>query len=76
MESILSSGSRAGQYREGYEGYGELLKRVGEIPHESCLLLTSREKPKDLAHLEGEGLFVRSLQLSGLKDEEGEKSLK
>lgn len=75
-ESILCSGSRAGQYREGYEGYGELLKRVGETPHNSCLLLTSREKPKDLAPLEGKGLLVRSFQLDGLKAADGEKIFK
>jgi WD40 repeat protein len=74
-ESILYSSSRAGQYEEGYEGYGELLKRVGEISHESCLLLTSREKPKDLALLEGKGLPIRSLQLGGLSKAEGEKIL-
>lgn len=65
-EAILRSGSRAGHYLEGYEGYGELLKRVGELPHNSCLILTSRERPKELASLEGEK--VRSLQLHGLKD--------
>ena len=75
-ESILRSGSRAGLYREGYEGYGELLRRVGEATHQSCLVLTSREKPKDLAPLEGKGLLVRSLQLSGLKVEEGQEIFK
>jgi hypothetical protein len=29
-ESILQSGERAGQYREGFAGYGELLRRIGE----------------------------------------------
>jgi hypothetical protein len=53
-------------YREGYEGYGELLKRVGEAPHQSCLVLTSREKPKEIRLLEGETLPVRVLQLKGL----------
>jgi WD40 repeat protein/predicted AAA+ superfamily ATPase len=75
-ESILRSGSRAGLYREGYEGYGELLRRVGETTHTSCLMFTSREKPKDLAPLEGKGLLVRSLQLSGLKVEEGQEIFK
>ncbi|HAJ59740.1 MAG TPA: NB-ARC domain-containing protein, partial [Cyanobacteria bacterium UBA8543] len=55
-----------GQYREGYEGYGELLKRVGEAPHQSCLVLTSREKPKEIRLLEGATLPVRVLQLKGL----------
>ncbi|MBD2680571.1 MULTISPECIES: NB-ARC domain-containing protein [Nostoc] len=75
-ESILRSGSRAGVYREGYEEYGELLRRVGEATHQSCLLLTSREKPKEVALLEGETLPVRSLALSGLKVVEGQEILK
>jgi hypothetical protein len=56
----------AGHYREGYEDYGELLKRVGEAPHQSCLVLTTREKPKEIGRLEGETLPVRVLQLKGL----------
>ena len=72
VESILQSGEgtfrdRAGHYRKGYEGYGELLKRIGEVSHQSCLVLTSREKPKELAVLAGETLPVRALQLTGLK---------
>jgi len=65
VEAILRSGERAGYYREGYEDYGELVRLVGEVPHQSCLVLTSREKPKELAVLEGNS--VRSLQLGGLK---------
>ncbi|WP_392532775.1 NB-ARC domain-containing protein [Nostoc sp. C117] len=75
-ESIFRSGSRAGLYREGYEEYGELLRRVGEATHQSCLLLTSREKPKEVALLEGEILPVRSLPLSGLNVVEGQEILK
>ncbi|MGF1936245.1 MAG: NB-ARC domain-containing protein [Nostoc sp. ChiQUE02] len=75
-ESILRSGSRAGLYREGYEEYGELLRRVGEASHQSCLVLTSREKPREVALLEGQALPVRSLPLSGLKVAEGQEILK
>jgi hypothetical protein len=70
-ETILSSGERAGQCREGYEGYSQLLQSVGEVPHQSCLLLTSREKPSEIALLEGERSKVRSLSLKGLKAEAG-----
>jgi len=59
-------------YRAGYEGYGELFRRVGESVHQSCLVLTSREKPKEVALLEGESLPVRSLQLPGLTATEGQ----
>ncbi len=74
-ESILRSGSRSGKYREGYEGYGEFFRRVGEATHQSCLVLTSREKPQEVAFLQGQASPVRSLQLSGLKVEEGQKLL-
>ncbi|NER36483.1 MAG: hypothetical protein F6J93_21275 [Oscillatoria sp. SIO1A7] len=65
------SEQRTGQYRSGYEDYGELIARAGESQHRSCLMLTSREKPKELAALEGETLPARSLQLQGLEDSEG-----
>ncbi len=74
-ESILRSGSRAGTYREGYEEYGELFRRLGEATHPSCLIITSREKPKEVALLEGEAP-VRSLLLNGLKVLEAQKILK
>jgi len=67
-EMILQSGELAGHYREGYEDYGELLRRVGEVPHQSCLMLTSREKPREIALLEGDTLPVRSLEILGLKE--------
>ncbi|MBD2248109.1 NB-ARC domain-containing protein [Nostoc sp. FACHB-888] len=65
-ESIMQSGELTGDYRDGYEGYGQLLRCIGETPHKSTLLLTSREKPKSLAAKEGEKLPIRSLPLSGL----------
>jgi len=73
IDSVLQSGSRAGQYLEQYEGYSELLKQIAEVEHQSCLVLTSREKPKELTWLEGEALPVRSFQLEGLKEAECQK---
>jgi WD40 repeat protein len=74
-ESILRGGERAGQYREGFEGYGTLIRRIGESPHRSCLLLTSREKPKEICLLKGHARPVRSLQLMGLNLADGQKIL-
>ncbi len=65
VETILLPGECAGQYRSGYENYGELLRLIGETAHSSCLILTSREKPAEVAVLEGMELSVRSLQLKG-----------
>jgi WD40 repeat protein len=75
-EAILQSCEHVGFYRDGYEGYGELLKRIGEVHHQSCLLLTSREKPEEVATLEGESLPVRSFSLTGLTLTEGQEILK
>jgi WD40 repeat protein/DNA-binding XRE family transcriptional regulator len=65
-ETIMQEGGRAGQCREGYEGYGRLWRRVGETAHPSCLLVTSREKPRELVLLTEAGGPVRSLALKGL----------
>ncbi|BAC89116.1 NB-ARC domain-containing protein [Gloeobacter violaceus] len=71
IETVLREGGWAGHYREGYEGYGELLRSAGEIAHQSCLLVTGREKPRELSALEGDALPVRSLALPGLGEAEG-----
>ena len=70
-EAIMRDGERTGYYQKGYEGYGQLIRRVGEVSHQSCLLLTSREKPKGISSLESNQIC--SLQLYGLKSAEGEK---
>ena len=70
-ETILQSGQHCGHYRPGYESYGDLLQQLGEQSHQSCLLLTSREKPGVFSRLEGETLPVRSLSLAGLKQAAG-----
>ncbi|MBD2341930.1 NACHT domain-containing protein [Calothrix sp. FACHB-156] len=70
-ESIFQPGALA--YREGYEAYGELLRRIGGTSHQSCLILTSREKPPEIATSAGENLPIRALQLTGLKAVDGEE---
>lgn len=69
-ETVLQS-ERAGYYLPGYEGYGQLLQRIGEGRHQSCLLLSSREKPKEFAPLEGATAPVRSLHLASLHPADG-----
>jgi WD40 repeat protein len=76
IESLLQEGSRAGQYRMGYEGYAKLIKRIGEGQHQSCLILTSREKPREIAQAEGNASPVRSLYLTGLEQTEGQEVLR
>jgi WD40 repeat protein len=75
VETILQQGSPAGRYCLGYESYGELLRRIAQTTHQSCLILTSREKPQGIAAIEGEFLPVHFWQLEGLPDEESQKIL-
>ena len=69
----VASLTRTGRYQDGYQGYGQLLKCVGETYHNSALVLTTREKPQGITELEGETLPVRCLQLKGLPEAEGRK---
>src|SRR5438132_9100122 len=66
LEVLLEEGDVRGHLRPGFEAYGHLLRQVAQTTHQSCLLLTSREKPAGLRRLEGSRTPVRSLRLSGL----------
>jgi WD40 repeat protein len=65
-ETIMQPGDRSGGYLTGYDGYGQLLKCLGETDHQSTIVLTSREKPKEIAAIEGNALPIRSMRLTGL----------
>ena len=71
VETIMQQGSRAGQYRPGYEVYGQLIQRFGDGEHQSCLLLTSRERPQGLARLANDNSLIRFHQLAGLAKSAG-----
>lgn len=75
LESILDSDQQVGNYRQGYTGYGQLLRCISDTLHQSSVLVTSREKPKGLNAKEGENLPVRLLTLKGLNYSEGESIL-
>ena len=60
----------AGEYRKGYEDYGRLVQRLCDVQHQSCLVLTSRERLKEVARLTGEQSLVRTYQVAGLTQEE------
>ena len=59
LETILEDGAQAGFFRFGYKDYGQLLQLVGQFEHQSCILLTSRERPHNLTHLAQETDLVR-----------------
>jgi WD40 repeat protein/transcriptional regulator with XRE-family HTH domain len=69
LETLLVSGDPEGNYLPGYQGYGRLIERLGESVHQSCVLLTSREKPREIEALEGTRSPVRALRLVGLDEQ-------
>lgn len=66
LESVLQSGERAGDFENTAAAYLTLLQRVAATPHQSCVVLTSREKPRFLNAMEGRRAHVRTKKLSGL----------
>jgi WD40 repeat protein len=56
-----------------YPGYAELFSRIGASSHQSCLLITSREKPAAIIPLEGDRLAVRSLLLTGFTADDSDR---
>jgi WD40 repeat protein len=68
LEAILQP-TPMGNFRPGYEDYEQLLRVIGDTTHQSCLVLTSREKPHVIATGEGSALSVRSFTLQGLTAE-------
>ncbi|MFS8120770.1 MAG: NB-ARC domain-containing protein, partial [Microcoleus sp.] len=54
VQTIFSSQQLAGNYKPGYENYGTFFKQIAESCHNSCMILLSWEKPREIAALEGE----------------------
>ncbi|MBE9124709.1 MULTISPECIES: DUF1822 family protein [unclassified Coleofasciculus] len=74
-DAILQNDQLSGRYREGYKHYGEFFRRMGEESHDSCVIITSRENPREVTLLSGETTPVRSFILSGLKEDEAQEIL-
>ncbi|NJN86132.1 MAG: hypothetical protein HC881_07200 [Leptolyngbyaceae cyanobacterium SL_7_1] len=72
-ETVMQQGDHGGHYLPGYEGYGQFWRWIGEADHLSTLVLTSREKPREIAAIEGKALPVRSLRLSGISATAGQE---
>lgn len=69
VQMIFSSGQLAGNYQPGYENYGTFFKQIAESSHNSCLILLSWEKSREIAVLETQNQACRTLQLNGLGTE-------
>jgi hypothetical protein len=76
LETLLSTNQLAGKYRDGYQEYCKLFRQLGESPHQSCLILTSWEKSRELVLLDGKNSPVRSLNIKGLDNESSQQILR
>ncbi|MEB3341107.1 ATP-binding protein [Okeania sp.] len=76
LQKILNSEQLVGNYKPGYENYGNLLKIIGELPHNSCLILNTWEPPLEIFNFTDKDSPVRLFQLTGLTEKVGRKMLK
>ncbi|OUL36300.1 NB-ARC domain-containing protein [Nostoc sp. 106C] len=65
QDTLLKAGERAGYYQSDYTNYGDLFQLLGKATHQSCILLTSREKSAEVAFGEDSDGSVRVLSLKG-----------
>ena len=65
-EAILKGGDQSGEYQEGYSEYGDLISKLSTTSHNSCLIITSREEPKEIEKHTSKTKPVRKLELKGL----------
>ena len=66
VQMLLGSGQLAGQYKTGYEDYQLFFKLIAQVCHQSCLILNSWEKPREIARLSKDNHPVRCFVLGSL----------
>jgi NB-ARC domain len=72
VQNIFKSNQLAGQYLAGYEDYGKFFKQIATSSHQSCLILLSWEKPREITALEALNRPARTLHLKGLEEQAAE----
>ena len=74
IQTIFSSSKLASHYLPEYENYSQFFQLISELSHQSCCLIISREKLREIST--GKNTSVRSLHLRGLDEEAAIKILK
>jgi hypothetical protein len=72
VQNIFKSSQLAGQYLTGYEDYGKFFKQIATSSHQSCVILLSWEKPREITALEAVNRPARTLHLQGLGEQAAE----
>ncbi len=66
FQETLIPGELVGNYRPEYQNYGQLINEIGQHSHYSCLLLLTWEQPLEIATLETENCYCKTLPVLGL----------
>lgn len=64
VQMLFAPQQLAGCYQAGHENYRLFFKQIAEVSHQSCLMLLSSEKPREVAELENNA--ISSLVLGSL----------
>lgn len=75
IDSILESNHSAGFCQPAFEELCKLVKQIGQVSHQSCLMLTGPENLKDLSTIEGQQSSIRSLYVGGISHSEARSML-
>jgi len=67
LEHLLQKETFAGKYRSGCDDYSQLFRDIGTSEHQSCLLLTTTEKTRNIDLMSRSYPQVQYHQLLGLK---------
>ena len=65
LQETLTPGEFVGTYRREYQGYGQLIDELGRFSHQSCFILLSWEQPLEIAALESETRYCKTLPVQG-----------
>ncbi|MBE7384280.1 MAG: NACHT domain-containing protein [Leptolyngbya sp. SIO1E4] len=66
-ESLLQGQSSPGEYLDGYKDYQHCFEQIVAAPHQSCVVLTSRELPIGFESLRGRNNAVRVYAVPSLE---------
>ena len=70
LDTTMLSGELCGTYSPECQDYNHFIKYLGETVHQSCLLLITREKPKEVTLIEGAQKILVALELLGTETEQ------
>ncbi|EKD08528.1 NB-ARC domain-containing protein [Limnospira platensis] len=69
VQAILNPHNLVEGYKRGYESYRLFFKTIGELSHNSCLIMNSSILPQELIELTNNNHRVKCLTLAGLGSE-------